>query len=201
MSQNQQVSYQIGNKLYLSITDRCTLACRFCPKINGDNEVKGYDLSMNHRPEVDEIISAIDDPSQYEQVVFCGYGEPTLRFKVLKQVAKWIKEHGGQVRVNTDGLGNLVNKRNILPEMQGIVDALSVSLNAHEKAIYDQHCDPALDASFESVKAFLKEAPQYVPEVTATAINGLEGVDIAACKAIAEECGVGFRQRELDVVG
>lgn len=197
----QTIAYKIGEKLYLNVTDRCTLQCAFCPKHNDSRRVHEYDLTLEHRPEAQEVISAIGDPSVYREVVFCGYGEPTLRLKLLVQVADYIKSHGGKVRINTDGLGNLVHKRNILPELAGRVDALSVSLNAQNAQVYDRHCHPTLRGSFEAVLDFFKEAPRYVPDVTATAIDGLEGVDIDACRALAEGLGVQFRRRVLDVVG
>lgn len=197
----QQVSYQIDNSLYLSITDRCTLECAFCPKTQGDMSVKGYDLTFDHRPTAEEIISAVDDPAQYDQVVFCGYGEPTMRLNVLLQVARDIKARGGRVRVNTDGLSNLVHKHDTLPELGTCVDALSVSLNAQNHELYDRHCRPNLPGSYEAMLAFLRDAPKYIEEVTATAIDGLEGVDIEACEAIARELGVKFRRRVLNEVG
>ncbi len=160
-----------------------------------------YDLTIDHRPEVEEITNAIGDPTRYHEIVFCGYGEPTLRLKVLLEIADYVKGKGGRVRVNTDGLANLVNKRNVLPEMQGRVDALSVSLNAQNSEVYDRHCRPALAGSYEALLAFLRQAADYIPDVTATAIDGLEGVDIVACERIASECGVKFRTRNLDVVG
>ena len=197
-----QIAYPIRNSLYLNITDRCTLECRFCPKHTAQGPVvHEYDLSLDHRPEVDEIITAIGDPSTYEEIVFCGFGEPTLRFKVLLEVARWIKKHGGKVRINTDGLANLVNKRNVLPEMRGLVDSLSVSLNAQNEEVYARHCQPALPGSWQALLDFLAEAPKYIPKVTATAIDGLEGVDIQACEKLATERGVAFRRRELDKVG
>ena len=195
------IAYPIADRLYLSITDRCTLACRFCPKTLGSMQVHDYDLSMDHRPGVDEIIAAMGDISDYSSIVFCGYGEPTLRLKVLLDVAREIKRREGHVRVNTDGLANLVNKRNVLPEMSGLVDALSVSMNAQNESVYNTHCDPALPESWQAMLDFLAQAPRWVPDVTATAINGLEGVDIEACRALARQLGVAFRQRELDRVG
>ncbi len=195
------IAYPIADRLYLSITDRCTLACRFCPKTLGSMQVHDYDLSMDHRPGVDEIIAAMGDISDYSSIVFCGYGEPTLRLKVLLDVAREIKRREGHVRVNTDGLANLVNKRNVLPEMSGLVDALSVSMNAQNESVYNTHCDPALPESWQAMLDFLALAPRWVPDVTATAINGLEGVDIEACRALARQLGVAFRQRELDRVG
>lgn len=197
----QTIAYTIGDKLYLNVTDRCTLRCAFCPKHNGSRRVHEYDLTLEHRPEAEEIIAAIGDPSVYREVVFCGYGEPTLRLKLVLEVAEYIKSHGGKVRINTDGLANLAHKHNVLPEMAGRVDALSVSLNAQNAEVYDRHCQPTLRGSYEAVLDFLREAPRYVPEVTATAIDGLEGVDAEACRALAERLGVRFRRRVLDVVG
>ena len=196
------IAYPIRNSLYLNITDRCTLECQFCPKHTAQGPVvHDYDLTLDHRPEVEEIITSIGNPGDYEEIVFCGFGEPTLRFKVLMEVARWIKAHGGRVRINTDGLANLVNKRDVLPEMQGVVDSLSVSMNAQNPDVYAQHCHPALPGSWEAMLAFLEAAPRYIPKVTATAIDGLEGVDIQACEALAIERGVGFRRRQLDKVG
>lgn len=195
------IAYPIRDSLYLNITDRCTLACGFCPKHNGSHQVHDYDLTLDHRPEPAEILAAIGDPSQYHQVVFCGYGEPTLRLKVLLAVAQAVKASGGRVRVNTDGLGNLVNKRNILPELAECVDAISISMNAQDESVYNQHCQPALAGSYQAMLYFIALAPQYIQDVTATAIEGLEGVDIAACEQLALARGVKFRARRLDVVG
>ncbi|MEJ2423019.1 MAG: TatD family nuclease-associated radical SAM protein [Candidatus Thiodiazotropha sp.] len=197
----QQISYQIDNNLYLSITDRCTLECAFCPKTLGDMTVKGYDLSFDHRPTAEEIIASIDDPSRYDEVVFCGYGEPTMRLNVLLEVARHVKKLGGRVRVNTDGLSNLVHKHDTLPELGECVDALSVSLNGQNTEVYDRHCRPNLPGSYEAMLDFLARAPEFIADVTATAIDGLEGVDIPACEAIAKRLGVKFRRRMLNQVG
>jgi len=196
-----QISYQIEDRLYLNITDRCTLGCSFCPKNCGTTQLHGYDLSLDHRPSAQEVIDSIGDLSAYSEFVFCGYGEPTLRLEVLLEVAKYIKEHGGKVRVNTDGLANLVHKRNVLPELGKYVDALSISLNAQNKEVYNQHCLPAVDGSYKAMLEFLQQAPEHITHVTASALEGLEGVDIKACERIATEYGVTFRKRVLGIVG
>jgi TatD family-associated radical SAM protein len=198
---SQQIAYIIRDSLYLSITDRCTLQCHFCPKIKGSMQVHDYDLSLDHRPSTEEVITAIGNPSRYKEIVFCGYGEPTMRLKVLLEVAAYVKDHGGRVRVNTDGLANLVNKRNVLPEMEGLVDALSVSMNASNEEVYNRHCLPQLPTSFKAMLEFITMAPRYIPEVTATAIDGLDDVNIAACESLARDIGVEFRRRELNTVG
>ena len=196
-----RISYTIGDRLYLNITDRCTLECRFCPKTLGRPQVQGYDLTLTHRPTVEEVIASIGDPARYAEVVFCGYGEPTLRLTVLLEVARWVKAHGGRVRVNTDGLANLVHKDDTLPLLAECVDALSVSMNAQNAAVYEQHCQPALPGSYDGMLAFLRAAPRHIPDVTATAIRGLPGVDIDACEQLAHALGVKFRTRDLDKVG
>ncbi len=197
----QQISYRIGQNLYLSITDRCTLECAFCPKTQGVRRVQGYDLSFDHRPDSTEIIDSIDDPTKYHEVVFCGFGEPTLRLGVLLEVAHSIKARGGRVRLNTDGLADLVHKKPTLPDLGRTVDAISVSLNAQNQRVYDLHCQPQLAGSYQAMLQFLKQAPAYIAEVTATAIDGLAGVDIAACERIAQDFGVKFRRRILNQVG
>ena len=195
------VIYQIRNSLYINLTDRCTLACQFCPKHNGSTEVKGHELYLSKRPEVSTIISQLGDPSRYDEVVFCGYGEPTLRLKALLEIAHWVKQHKGKTRINTDGLGSLFHKRDIVPELAKCIDALSISLNAQNEAVYQQHCLPALPGSYEAVQAFIKRAAELIPDVQVSAVNGLKGVDVVQCREITEGLGAQFKQRELDVVG
>lgn len=200
---SQQLTYKIEDRLYLNIMDRCTLRCTFCPK-NQDNPactVHDYDLTLDHRPSEVEMLEVIGQPDQYSEVVFCGFGEPALRLRLLLKLAQGIKEQGGRVRVNTDGLANLVHRRNVLPELAQCMDALSVSMNAQNRACYDQHCRPSLPGSYEAMLTFLQAAPAYVKTVTATAIDGLEGVDIKACEALALSCGVAFKRRELGKLG
>jgi TatD family-associated radical SAM protein len=197
----QTIAYPIGDRLYLSITDRCTLVCEFCPKTQGSMQVHDYDLTMVHRPDFEAVVAALGDPAQYEEIVFCGYGEPTLRLKLLLQVARWIKQRGGKTRINTDGLANLVHKRNVVPEMVGLIDALSVSMNGQNETVYNRHCQPQLAGAYEAMLQFLRLAAKEIPQVTATAIDGLEGVEIEACRRQAEACGVAFKARKLDVVG
>ncbi len=193
--------YDIGNRRYINLTNSCTLKCAFCPKTKGSPEVHQYHLGIEDRHQAADYIRAIGDPSRFDELVFCGFGEPTMRLKVLLQIACWIKENGGRVRVNTDGLANLVHKRNVLPEMAKCVDALSVSLNGQNESIYNQHCLPGLKGSFQAVLDFLSLAPQYIEDTTATAIDGLEGLDIRACEQLALARGVRFRRRVLDIVG
>jgi TatD DNase family protein len=133
-------------------------------------------------------------------VVFCGYGEPLLRFELVKKVAEWIKQNGGKVRINTNGHGNLINKKNILPELERLVDNISVSLNAQDEDTYDRICKPTFANAFQEVISFIRKARTYVPEVSITVVTH-EGVDIEKCRKIANDLGVQFRVRNLDLVG
>jgi TatD family-associated radical SAM protein len=195
----QTISYRIGDRLHLNITNSCTLECVFCPKSRSRYRFEGRNLFLERRPDAREILRAIGAPGRFAEVVFSGLGEPTLRLGVLLEVAREIKAQGGRVRVVTDGLANLVHDRDLLASMAGAVDALSVSLNAQDEATYERYCQPNLPGSFPAMLAFLREAPRQVPKVTATAIDGLEGVDLTACERLAREAGAGFQPLTLEV--
>jgi TatD DNase family protein len=194
-----QIAYKIRDSLYLNITNRCTSKCVFCVRFTTDF-VKGHNLRLAHEPSVEELIDAIGDPLQYKEIVFCGYGEPLLRLDAVKAIAAWIKQQGGRVRINTNGHGNLIHKRNILPELQGLVDVVSVSLDAQDEKTYLQVCKPAFDNAFQEVINFIKEAKLFIPDVQATVVSA-DGVDIAKCRVLADELGVKLRVRTLDSVG
>lgn len=195
------IAYPLHGNLYLNITSRCTLRCTFCPKHNRTWEVQEYDLSLKREPTYEEIIEAIGDPSSYKEIVFCGLGEPTQRIELLLKVARWLKGHGARVRVNTDGLANLIHRRDVSAEMVGLVDSLSISLNGQNEEVYEHHTHPKLPGTYAALLEFARLAHQHGIEVTLTAIDGLEGVDIEACRAIADRLGVAFRRRVLDQVG
>lgn len=195
------IAYPLHGNCYLNITSQCTLRCAFCPKYNRSWEVQSYDLRLHREPTVEEVLEAIGDPGKYREIVFCGLGEPTVRLDALLAIARELKHQGARIRVNTDGLANLREGRDVTPEMAEVVDTLSISMNAQDEATYNKHTRPKLDGAFAAMLEFARLAQEHGMSVSLTAIDGLEGVDIAACEAIAESLGVGFRRRVLDVVG
>ncbi len=195
------IPYGLHGNCYLNITSRCTLRCAFCPKFNGRWGVQQYGLRLYDEPSADDIVAAAGDLSQYNEIVFCGLGEPTRRLDVLLAVAERLCSEGVRIRVNTDGLANLIHDRDVTPEFAGLVDAVSISMNAHDELIYNRHCRPRHPQAFSAMLAFSRCVKEHVPEVVMTAIDGLPGVDITACQGIADEIGVAFRRRVLDVVG
>jgi TatD DNase family protein len=198
------VSYQIRNSLYLNLTTRCTDDCVFCTRLTRP-VVQGYSLKLDREPTAEEVWESIDDPTKYDEVVFCGYGEPTLRLDVIKEVAKKIKDAGGRVRVNTNGHGNVINKRNILPELQGLIDEMSVSLNTDTSEAYDEICRPLpafRNGIYDKIKEFIAEAKKYIPKVQATIVTQQKDVDESACEEIVKkEFGVDYRTRRYNMVG
>lgn len=200
IDQTTRIAYVIRNSLYLNITNRCTNACSFCAKFH-DFTVKGHRLKLDHEPDAAEVIAAIGNPQPYDEVVFCGYGEPLLRLDLIKDVAAWLKKQGCKVRINTDGQANLVHGRDIIPELVGLVDTLSVSLNAPDAATYQRLCDSQFgERAFEGVKDFIRAAARSIPCVYASAVT-VPGLDIDACRRVAEELGAAFRARIYNEVG
>ncbi len=200
IDQATKIAYAIRHSLYLNITNRCTNACTFCAKFK-DFTVKGHQLHLEHEPDFDAVVRAIGDLGDYEEVVFCGYGEPLIRLDLVKRLAEWLHSQGVKVRINTDGQANLVHGRNIVPELAGLVDSISVSLNAPDAETYQQICRSSFGPNgYQAVKEFIAEAARLIPCVTATAVT-LPGIDIDRCRKIAEELGVNFRAREYNEVG
>lgn len=194
-----EIAYRIRDSLYLNLTNRCTSRCSFCVRFRSDY-VKGHNLRLTREPSAGELEAAIGDPRAYREVVFCGYGEPLLRLEVVKEVAAWVKKRGGTVRIDTNGHGNLIHGRNILPELAGSVDSVSVSLDAQDAETYDRLCSPDFPGAFGEVLAFIREAKRHIPDVQATVVEA-EGVDVEKCRALASELSVPLRVRKLDVVG
>jgi len=193
--------YPIRNSLYLNLTNRCLNRCTFCAK-NTSYFVKGHDLELAREPSADELIQAVGDPKRYQEIVFCGFGEPLLRLDTVKVVAGELKKKGARVRIDTDGQANLIYGRNILPELKGLVDAVSVSLNAENAQKYHRLCrSPFGEKGFQGVLDFIQEAKKVIPEVVATIVE-MPGVDVEACRKLAEdELGVMFKRRAYDEVG
>lgn len=189
-----QIVYKLRNSLYLNITIRCNADCVFCNR-KGDAVVKGHNLKIEREPTSQEVIQAISDPTKYDEIVFCGYGEPTIRLDVIKEVATWVREHGGKVRLNTDGHGNIINKRNIVPEFAGLIDSVSISLNSIDPKQYGELMRVDGERFHKAMVEFARECKKYIPEVTMTVIGMDEIEQEKARQFVEKEIGVAFRVR------
>ncbi len=197
------VAYRIGQRVYLNLTSRCSLRCRFCPKFHRTWTVEDayLRLALADEPRAEDVVSAARLQGACEEYVFCGLGEPTTRLDTLLEVASTLKRGGGHLRLNTDGLARLVHGCDIALRLAGLIDHVSISLNAQNEAVYRRWCRPKLPGSFAAVLAFAERCRSFVPRVTLTAIDGLEGVDIKACAGIARDIGVEFRARPWGAPG
>ncbi|OGC28963.1 hypothetical protein A2311_03180 [candidate division WOR-1 bacterium RIFOXYB2_FULL_48_7] len=192
------ITYQIGDNLYLNITNRCTNECTFCIRNKSQLFNQNYSLWLEREPSALEVLAAIGDPGKYKQIVFCGYGEPLVRLETVKEILLQpaISEARNTIkRIDTNGLANIFWGKNILPELSGLVDYMSISLNAHDAATYQKICRPFYGLpAFAAILDFIKEAKKVVPQVEISVVD-LPIVDQAKCAAIAKELGVKLRIR------
>lgn len=196
-------TYVIRNSLYVNVTNACDARCTFCPRTHDDFEVKGHDLRRPQDPRFEEIVEEMGDPTRYDEVVFCGFGEPTLRLETMKAVARWVKERGGRTRLNTNGHADLIHRRPTVPDIVGLIDVVSVSLNAQDRETFERHCPSAFSPDgYTPMLDYIRAARGAGLEVVCTALEGLDGVDMEACRRLAEEqLKVGWRGRTLSEVG
>lgn len=187
-------TYELYDSLYVNITNRCNADCVFCDR-KGDAFIKGYNLKMtkSEEPQADVYINEIGDPKKYHEIVFCGYGEPTIRWDVVKQISRYVKDNGGKTRLNTDGHGSYINKRDITPEMKGLIDSVSISLNSVYPDQYAKimNVDESL---FNEMIDFARKAKQY-SNVVMTVVGFNEIDTEKAKKFVEEELGVSYRLR------
>mgnify|MGYP003416894208 CR=1 FL=1 len=189
-------TYLLGNSLYINVTNRCNADCTFCRR-KEDPFLRGYNLGMkkSEEPTSEIYIREIGDPKKYDEIVFCGYGEPTIRWDVVREVAKYVKASSGKTRINTNGHGNLINKKDITPEMKDVIDIVSISFNTFDSKQYAELMRVSED-HFEEMKIFAKLAKQYVKKVVMSVVS-LDEVEIEKSRKVVEdEIGVEFRVRE-----
>lgn len=198
-------AYALGDALYLNLTSSCTLACVFCPKIRDDDwVVGGHDLRLTRPPTADEVWEQIEELglAGRPEVVFTGLGEPTRRLEVLLEVTRKLVGSGARVRLDTDGLANLREGRDVTPELAGAgLGAVVVSLNAPDAATYLKLCPNRHgEAAWHAAREFIRAAVRQLPEVHASFV-GVPGLVMDDCRLAAEGLGARFRWRPHDRVG
>ena len=191
------ITYDIADRLYLNITNRCTNSCAFC--IRKTEHGVGYNLWLQREPSAEEIISSMRDMDMntYSEIIFCGYGEPLIRIDLIIEVAGYIKrEYGKTVRINTNGHADLIHGSGSAQKLKGLVDKLNISLNAQDEAKYREICRPAFGAgTYPAVLDFAKSCMGVIPEVVLSVVDW-PGVDIGMCREIARKMGMELRVRK-----
>ena len=199
-------AYALGDALYLNLTSSCTLACVFCPKIRDDDwVVGGYDLRLTRAPSADEVWEQVEQLglAGRPEVVFTGLGEPTRRLEVLLEITERLVRSGvGRVRLDTDGLANLREGRDVTPELAAAgLGAVVVSLNAPDATTYARICPSRHgEAAWHAARGFIRDALPRIPEVHASFV-GMPGLVMDDCRKTAEGLGAQFRWRPYDRVG
>jgi len=202
MSSNGAISYELGGSLYLNITNRCTNDCDFCLRNLRDNANGKDSLWLDADPTTEEILEDLSGRTleKYDEIVFCGYGEPLARPETALEICRWLKQKDPnlQIRINTNGHGNLIAGRDITPEMEGIVDALSISMNAKDSEQYDKICHSVYGKSaYEKMLEFACAAKPHVPSITLTVVDVIDPEDIAICEKVASILDFSFRVRTM----
>lgn len=193
------VLYDYGRGLYANITNKCPCRCEFCIRDMTDGLGSADSLWLKREPSVDEFIEILmkTDVENYDELVFCGYGEPTERLEDLLAIADYVKKNTHlNVRINTNGLSDLINKKATIPMMAGLIDCVSVSLNQSDAQKYQNLCHSRFgEKSFDAMLAFTKEAQKYIPKVAMSVVGVIPPEDIEKCVAIAAGFGITLRVR------
>ena len=196
------ITYEVGDSLYLNITNRCSNRCDFCIRNNGEGAYGSDSLWLEHEPTAEELSSATfaRKLDKYREIVFCGYGEPTYRLPEARELALKIKEiyPEARIRINTNGQSDLILKKKTAPDFEGAFDIVSISLNTPSRERYQQICHSIFgEESFDAILAFTGEVKHFVPTVCLSAVKEtLNPEEIEACKEICEKLGVTLRLRD-----
>lgn len=197
--------YSLEDKIYINLTNRCTNDCIFCLRKDKD-DVCGQKLWLDSEEFTSEdVIEQLKNFEIPKEIVFCGYGEPLLKLEILKEVAKYVKDNypATRTRINTNGHANYVYKRNIVPELVGLIDEISVSLNGSTSEEYDELSQPKFNGAYDEVKKFIKACSESGIKTDASIVDGYKGrrLDVKKCEEIAESLGAKLRVREWIVNG
>lgn len=170
------ITYQVKNGIYVNLTNRCPCACTFCLRQNGPGIYGSNPLWLEREPTVDEVKASIDgwDLPKYDEVVFCGYGEPTERLADLLEIAAYIKAKSPttRIRVNTNGLADLIYNRPTAADFVGKVDSVSISLNTDDPQEYLDVCRPKFGAAaYPALQKFAADAVVAGLDVVMTVVD------------------------------
>ena len=203
MSKGMTILYKVHNNLYVNLTNRCTCSCTFCLRNEKETVGESSTLWLEHEPSVEEVKKEFEkfNMDEYNEVVFCGFGEPTERIDDLIEIAKFVKEkYHKKIRINTNGQGSLSNGKDIAPMMKGVVDIVSVSLNTPNEKRYNEIVRSRFgDQAYQAMLSFVKEVKKYVPEVVLSTVSTtITKEEEEECRKICEDLGVTYRIRPFE---
>ena len=190
-------TYQIGNNLYVNLTNRCSNRCSFCVR-NGKETYEGYALWLKHgEPSVEAVIAEIGDPTRYGEIVFCGFGEPTYRLSDMLKICEFVHEKGGKTRLNTNGHGSLINGRDIVPELRDKLDGINISLNAPDEESYNAVCLPLDQGAYQAMLGFARACRENGLNAWFSVVDIIGEEAVEKCRKVANDAGLPLRVREM----
>lgn len=196
------ILYPVGEHLYVNLTNKCPCACTFCIRQNGDGAYGSDSLWLQHDPTLAEVKKAFEawNLADFTELVFCGYGEPTEALEMLLLTAQYAKTLPGcpPVRLNTNGLSDLIHGKKTAHLLEGLVDTVSISLNAGTKQEYLAVTRPKWDNAFEAMQQFAVDCKPYVKKVMFTVVDVIPKEEIEAAQQVADSLGIPLRVRKYD---
>lgn len=196
------ITYEVDSGLYINVTNRCTNRCEFCIRNNADGAYGSDSLWLEHEPTVDEVLADVfsRDLTKYTELVFCGYGEPTVRLNDIREIALGIKKRypSIKIRVNTNGHSDLIAGADTAPLYKDAFDVVSISLNTPDAAKYVEICHPVYQkAAFDALLTFAKNVNNYVQKTLLSVVRQtLSEEELERCYKIAEDLGVTLKVRD-----
>lgn len=197
------ITYEGRNSIYVNMTNRCPCACVFCLRHNKDHVFNSDTLWLEREPTVEEVCGSIDgwDLEKYDEIVFCGYGEPTERLYDLLEVASYVKsKYKKKIRINTNGLSDLINGEKTARLLKGLIDTVSISLNSTNKEEYFKVVRPRFGiGSYDAMLNFAKDCTEYVSEVVMTVVDVVTSKEEQErSREICESIGATLRVRPYE---
>ena len=189
-------SYAIGKKIYVNLTNRCSNACDFCVRVN--DSYSDYSLWLDKEPTAEEVINSFSalDLESAEEVVFCGYGEPIYKIDEIIAISEYLHKKGKKTRLNTNGQGELIIGTDVSKRLSGVIDTVSISLNAASAKADQDICHSEFgEKAFYSLLEFAKNCKNYVPRVILSIVDVVGAEEIKKAQEIADELGIELRVR------
>jgi TatD family-associated radical SAM protein len=202
MKKAMTITYEVDSGLYVNVTNRCSNSCDFCIRKNDDGAYGSDSLWLQREPTVTEICESIlsRDLSKYGELVFCGYGEPSVRLYDICEVARAVRVEYPEIkiRINTNGHSDLIHGKNTAPDYAGVFDTVSVSLNTPNAEKYVEICHPVYQKqAFYAMLEFTKNVKNYVQNTVFSVVRQfISEAELSECQRIADECGVYLKVRE-----
>lgn len=199
MDKFEEIIYTYKNNVYLNITNKCPCACTFCIRNKTNAIGDASSLWLDHNPSFEEVRRAIDDFdfSDCKEAVFCGYGEPTSSLDVLIKAAAYLRDKGIKTRLNTNGLGSLINNRDISKEICNNIDSISISLNCSSKEDYLETVKPKFGInSFDAMLEFAEKCRACTQNVALSVVDVIGEDEIKKCQKIADRLNIPLRVRK-----